>query len=61
MYDKLKAEVAEVVKQSSNSLANWIRIELFNKQFKDKPTMDAFEKHLAFYRSKNGTLNAVGA
>jgi len=28
MYDKLKAEVAEVVRQSSNSIANWIRIEL---------------------------------
>jgi len=61
MYDKLKAEVAEVVKQSSNSIANWIRIELFNKQFKDKPTLDAFEKHLTFYCSKNATLNAVGA
>jgi len=23
--------------------------------------MDAFEKHLAFYRSKNATLNTVGA
>jgi len=61
MYDKLKAEVAEVVKQSSNRIANWIRIELINKQFKDKPTMDAFEKHVTFYRSKNATLNAVGA
>ena len=61
MYDKLKAEVAEVVRQSSNSIANWIRIELINKKFKDKPTMDAFEKHLTFYRSKNATLNAVGA
>ena len=28
MYDKLKAKVAEIVKQSSNSIANWIRIEL---------------------------------
>jgi len=62
MYDELKAEVAEVVsKQSSNNIANWIRIELINKQFKDKPTMDAFEKHLTFYRSRNATLNAVGA
>jgi len=61
MYDKLKAEVAEVVKQSSNRIANWTRIELINKQFKDKPTMDAFEKHVTFYRSKNATLNAVGA
>ena len=61
VYDKLKAEVAEVVKQSSNRIANWIRIELINKQFKDKPTMDAFEKHLTIYHSKNATLNAVGA
>ena len=61
MYDKLKAEVAEVVRQSSNSIANWIRIELFNRQFKDKPTLDAFEKHVTFYCSKNATLNALGA
>jgi len=26
IYDKLKAEVAEIVKQSSNSIANWIPI-----------------------------------
>ena len=58
---KLKAEVAEIVKQSSNSIAYWIRIELFNKQFKDKRTMDAFEKHLTFHRLKNATLDDIGA
>jgi hypothetical protein len=55
MYDKLEAEV---VKQCS---ANSTRIDLVDKQFKDAPTMENFEKHLTFYRSKNATLNAVGA
>jgi len=57
MYDKLKAE-AEVI---SNSSANGIRIELRHKRFKDTPTIENFERHLTFYRSKNATLNAVGA
>jgi hypothetical protein len=58
MYDKLQAEI---VKQSSGSSANGTRIELVYKQFKDTPTMEGFEKHLTFYRSKNASLNAVGA
>jgi hypothetical protein len=58
MYNKLKAEV---VKQSSGSSANGTRIELVYKQFKDELTMENFEKHLTFCRSKSATLNAVGA
>jgi hypothetical protein len=58
MYDKLKREV---VKQSSGSSANGTRIELVYKQFKDEATIENFEKHLTFYRSKNAALNAVGA
>ena len=58
MYDKLKAEI---VKQSSGSSADGTRIELVYKQFKDTPTIDNFEKHLTFYRSRNANLIAVGA
>lgn len=58
MYDKLKAEV---VRQSSGSSANGTRIELIYKQFKDAPTLENFEKHLTFYRSKNASLIAVSA
>ena len=58
MYDKLQAAV---IKQSSGSSAFGIRIALIDNQFNDAPTMDNFEKHLTFYRSKNATLNAVNA
>ena len=58
MYDKLQAEI---VKQSSGSSANGTRLEIVYKQFKDAPTMENFEKHLTFYRSKNASLNAAGA
>ena len=58
MYDKLKAEV---VKQLSGSRAYWIRIELVDKQFKDTPTTENFERHVLFYRSQNAALNIVGA
>ena len=58
MYDKLKAEI---LKQSSGSSAYSTRIELICKKFKDAPTLDNFEKHLTFYRSKDASLIAVGA
>ena len=58
MYDKLKAEVA---KHSSGSSANGTRPEIVHKQFTDEPTMDNFESHLTFYRTKNAAPDAVGA
>lgn len=58
MYDKLRAEI---VMQSSGSSANRTRLELVYKRFKDNPTMENFEKHLTFYRSKNANLIIVDA
>lgn len=58
MYDKLKARV---IKQASGSSAFGTTTEIIHKQFKDAPTMDNFEQHLTFYRSKNAILNAVGS
>jgi len=58
MYNKLQAAV---IKQSSGSSAFGIRIELIDNQYNDVPTMENFEKHLTFYRSKNASLNAVNA
>ena len=58
MYDKLKAKI---VKQSSGSCTNGMRVKLVYKQFNDTPTMENFEKHLMFYQSKNASLIAVGA
>jgi len=46
MYDKLEAVV---IKQSSGSSAYGIKIELIDKEFKDTPTLENFEKHLTFY------------
>jgi len=50
MYDKLRAEV---VKQSSGSSAYGTQVELVRKVFKDAPTLENFEQHLTFYRTKN--------
>ena len=58
MYDKFKAEVT---KHSSGSSANGMRAEIVEKRFTDEPTMDNFEDHLTFYRTKNAALDAVGA
>jgi len=58
MYDKLRAEV---VKQSSGSSAFGTQVELIRKVFKDVPTMENFEQHLTFYRTKNATLIAAGS
>ena len=57
MYDRLKATI---VQHLSGSSAYGTQIELVQKQFKDTPTLDNFEKHLTF-RSKNADLIAAGA
>ena len=58
MYDKLQAEI---IKQSSGSNANNIRYEVVHKLFEDTPTIENFEKHLTYYRTKNAVLHAAGA
>jgi len=58
MYDKLRAEV---IKQSSGSSAFGTQVELIRKVFKDVPTLENFEQHLSFYRTKNATLIATGS
>ena len=58
MYDKLKAEVT---RHSSGSSVNGMRAEIVEKQFTAEPTLDNFEDHLTFYRTKNTALDAVGA
>ena len=58
MYDKLQAEV---MSQSSGSNANVKRKELVFKLFKEAPTLENFEAHVSFYRTKNASLIACGA
>lgn len=58
MYDKLEAEI---VKHSSGSSAYSAQVELVYRQFSEPPTLDNFEKHITFYRSRNADLIAVGA
>jgi hypothetical protein len=51
---------AEIVRQSSGS-ANSTRMELISRKFKDAATIENFETHLTFYRSKNAIFISVGA
>ena len=58
MYNKLKAHA---LKQSSGTSALATRAELVEKKFDVDATVESFEEHIHFFRTKNANLSAVSA